>query len=159
MRDRGESRMEEERLSSILVPQADSIKRLIQAIAVIRQYGKLTEENFDLSKRHINYFKQALTILGVLDSKGVITNIGVAITSAGEEERQSILRQAFENSVCGLRWLSWTKASSLDDIDPRSSEEFLRQCSNLKSSTVVRRGRTLRRWCQDLQSSPSEDPS
>jgi hypothetical protein len=142
-------------LDSSFVPQFDSLKRLLQVLATLSQ-GPLSEETIDLSKRHIDYAKQAARCLGLISETGELTRTGVRVLRLSGEAQKRLLRKQFETSACGTMWLGWTMARSLAELEPGSASDFLAACTSMSESMVSRRSRTLERWCRDL--SPIDAP-
>jgi hypothetical protein len=147
MRTNGDLRVE-----SSLIPQFDAIKRVLEAISVLSTRGELSEDTFDLSSRHVNYVKQAARVLGLVSTDGEITPVGHRVLALSDGRRRAVLRGQFEQSACGQAWLAWSTASTIDQIEPSSAEAFLEQRTDLPPAMVKRRGRTLRRWCEQLRS-------
>ncbi len=143
------------RVDSKLIPQFDSIERVLEAVSVLSSRGELSEDTFDLSHRHVNYVKHAARMLGLVSTGGEITPTGRRVLALSAGRRAAVLRGQFEQSACGQAWLAWSRASTIDQVDPSSAETFLQQRSNLPPGMVKRRGRTLRRWCEHLRTTPA----
>lgn len=140
-----------DRVESSLIPQFDSIERVLEAVSVLSSRGELSEDTFDLSHRHVNYVKQAARVLGLVSTDGEITPVGRRVLALSAGRRGAVLRGQFEQSACGQAWLAWSKASTIDQVEPTSAETFLEQRTDLPPGMVKRRGRTLRRWCEHLR--------
>ncbi len=139
-------------VESSMIPQFDSLERILQAVEILRDRGVLTKDTIDLSHRHVNYVKHAARVLGLVSPEGAVTPVGRRALTLGEARRGAMLRERFEQSPCGEAWLKWSHASSIDGVDPASAESFLQQRSDLPPAMIQRRGRTLRRWCEQLRS-------
>jgi hypothetical protein len=150
MRTNGDPRVE-----SSLIPQFDSIERVLEAVSVLSSRGELSEDTIDLSHRHVNYVKHAARMLGLVSMEGEVTPVGRRVLTLSAEKRGAVLRAQFEQSACGQAWLVWARASTLDQVDPSSAETFLQQRTDLPPGMIKRRGRTLRRWCEHLRSAPA----
>jgi hypothetical protein len=138
-------------VTSTYLPQVDSLRRITQVVEVVALGKVLSPDTIDLSKRHIDYHKQAARLLHLLSDDGTLLPAGATLVALPERRRLEHLSIQFEVSVCGHAWILWANASSVDDLDPNSAFDFLRARSNLKPSMVERRGRTLRRWARDLR--------
>ena len=145
-----------EKVNSKMVPQCDSLSRMLEAASVINQFGELNDVNFNLSRRHINYFKQALGILGLVTSGGHLTEAGSKALSLKGDQQRVFLKGQFERSSCGRAWMNWMQASTIDELSAHSADMFLEQRTDFPEAMIKRRGRTLRRWCQQLQSAQNQ---
>jgi len=140
------------KLTSSVVPQSDSLDRILQAVSLINSSGGLSGDNIDLSPRHINYVKHAARLLGLLADDGSVTPVGTKVTALAPPKQKLLLKTQFQLSTCGAGWLAYAKVSSLDLVDPESAQAFLTARSDLPEAMLVRRGRTLRSWCKQLRS-------
>jgi hypothetical protein len=144
-------------VSSRAIPQFDSIARILQAVTILSR-GVLSSDTIDLSPRHVNYVKQAARVLGLLSNTDELTGVGQRAVEHPPERRRKLLMQQFEKSECGKAWLDWAGASDLDGLDPTSGSAFLTACTDLPKSMVARRGRTLRRWAEELRTPQDKPP-
>lgn len=137
-------------LTSNLVPQSDSLKRIIQIVELVASGSIVSPETIDLSQRHIDYAKQAARLLHLLSDEGALLPAGATLITLSNARRFDYLAIQFEVSIFGRAWLEWAGVTRVADLDPKTAHDFLRQRSNLSESMIQRRGRTLRRWARDL---------
>jgi len=141
-----------QRLPSSVIPQFDAFSRIMEAVSVLETRGELSSDTIDLSLRHVNYVKQAARLLGVI-SENTVLPVGRQLLHLPIDRQIVALGVQFEHSECGRAWLAWSKVSSAQELDPQTAEAFLSERTELPPSMVVRRGRTLRRWCTQIRSS------
>lgn len=135
-----------QRLTSSEIPQADDPTRVQEFALALRDPATL-----GLEPRDISYYRQAARILGFLDEDNKPTRACLVLRELSEPERMQRLALAFESSTVGRRWVAWSNKEQLEDINPRSAEAFLVQCSQLEHAMRRRRARTLRRWAIAFQ--------
>lgn len=145
-----------QRLPSSVIPQFDSFGRIVEAVSVLATRGELSPDTINLSLRHVNYVKHAARLLGLMSSSAVLPT-GRQILQLSAEGQAEALGLQFEQSECGRAWLAWSKVSSARQLDPQTAESFLGDCTTLTRSMIVRRGRTLRRWCIQIQSNRTSE--
>jgi hypothetical protein len=138
-----------EKVESHEIPQVDSLPRIMEALWAIAKSGELSEDTFDLSHRHINYMKQALRVLGLIDKSGNLTARGREVATS--RTWLADLRKQFSNSLCGLAWMRAAGVVRIERLDALSAVGFLKRHTDMPSGMVERRGRTLRRWCRQFQ--------
>ncbi|MFQ6285528.1 DUF6575 domain-containing protein [Yersinia enterocolitica] len=139
-------------LNSWQVPQADTLCKVFELVNNIWSNGFLDRSTIGLSDRHIRYYNDAARLLGFISATGSITSLGQQLVSASKDVMLSITAKCFENSHCGWTWIVWSGVSNFSEIDPTTAEKFLGECAiTLSDSTIKRRSRTLRKWCNDLQ--------
>ncbi len=136
-------------LEGTSIPNYDRIDTIEHAIKA-KQGEKVEEGVLPESRRHQLYLDQAMRILGVLDSEGVVTDLGDTVCKK-EGDFRMVLGLLFEASVVGQAWIHWAKVNAVTDLDPSTSVSFLAECSSLSVSTRDRRARTLRRWASFIQ--------
>ena len=139
-----------DKFGSAVVPQTDSLERVIQVVEIVARTGGISDEQIGLSPRHVNYVRHAARLLGLLTADDGLTSVGRKLVTLQPNKRTTLLAAQFEESECGRAWLSWAQVTSLEHLDPESAFSFLGERSVLPASMVQRRGRTLRRWCRDL---------
>jgi len=139
-------------LSSSQVPQADTLSKVFELVNNNWINGFLDKSTLGLSDRHIRYYKDAARILGFISPTGSITSFGQQLLSATDDLKLSITAKCFENSHCGWTWVVWSGVNNFKEIDPNTAEKFLSECAvTLSESTIKRRARTLKKWCEELQ--------
>ena len=136
---------------SEIIPQADSLDRIIEIVEVVRSGVPVTPTTISLSDRHIAYHLTAARVLLLVSEGRELLPAGATLVCLPTARRFDHLAIQFEVSVVGRAWLAWAKAAGLKDLDETTAEEFLKARSRLGPSVVVRRARTLRRWAKDLR--------
>ncbi|EDW8956983.1 hypothetical protein AVF70_000368 [Salmonella enterica subsp. enterica] len=146
------SEMSLQYISSIRVPQANDIEKIFMVIDLSRDNEPVTNEILNVDERHVSYYKHAARILGLLKSDGTLTSLGQKLArTENKDQRMSITAKAFEESECGWAWINWSGVDSLKDIDPSTSDNFLRErCPSLTGTTIGRRAGTLSAWYAKL---------
>lgn len=145
------------RLLSRDVPQADKLETVV---AMVRHLAGEAEAPADLAPRHVNYYRHAARILGLVDERHAVTPPGHALAHAADpEEALSLVLAAFERSDVGRAWLSWADAPGVGALDPGSAGPFLAAASELSASTAKRRASTLSLWARRLRGLDTSPPS
>ena len=138
-------------ITSTVLPQTDSLERITQVVEVVASGAILSEETVDLSARHIAYHTHAARCLHLLTEEGLLSEAGAILVTLPSTRRLDHLAIQFEVSIPGHAWIRWANATGVDDLDPKSASQFLKERSNLTPSMVERRGRTLTSWAKQLQ--------
>jgi hypothetical protein len=139
-------------LTSIEIPQADSlenVRRVVSAIASGASSRKEISDQTDISVRHIDYAIHAAKSLGLLAASDAlsITDSGgaLAATAQGSAEEREQLRSAIKaNEV-----VTMLAADLLDDTAPSKAtltERIQQACPDLSEATAARRAQTLLAW-------------
>ena len=139
-------------LTSIEIPQADSlenVRRVVEAIASGASSRKEISEKTDISVRHIDYAIHAAKSLGFLAATDAIsitdTGRALAATARGSAEEREQFRAAIKvNEV-----VSMLAPDLLDDAAPAKSALTARiqdACPDLSEATAARRAQTLLAW-------------
>tara|TARA_X000000950_G_scaffold288772_1_gene407284 strand:+ start:5472 stop:6671 length:1200 start_codon:yes stop_codon:yes gene_type:complete len=131
------------KLTTKEVPQFD---RLLYVFPRLRQLmGEAVEFEIALSTRHIQYLDHSMKILGLLDSKGEVTDLGKETIAQGLPQKD-VLKALIEESTVGKVWMLHTGISDFTKIPVDTITSMLQRRSNLSASTAKRRARTLKRW-------------
>lgn len=140
-------------ISSIRVPQADSLERVFKVVEIMWQNEIITSDKLKVVQRHVDYYTQAAIILGLISDHGTLTTLGERIALATSfESKMRIAAHAFEASDCCWAWMNYKDVTKLTALDAFSSLEFLQKsCPSLSHSTAVRRARTLTTWHNKLK--------
>src|SRR4051794_38313094 len=109
-------RTSERPIDSGMVPQVDSLTRILQALAVISSGVGLSSETIDLSHRHVNYVLHAGRLLALLSETNALTGVGLEIVKLGSQDQLRALGGQFAESACGREWLKWSRSTSLSEI-------------------------------------------
>lgn len=154
-------------LTSQDVPQANKVERVLDLTLTVVNGVEPTAEALGLHHRDVRYYAHAAFVLGLLDRDGQPTPIGETFAAMHPDRYLTRLSLAFAESRVGRRWVAWTGARHLADLDPASAGPFLHEASELAESTIRRRAATLHAWQQTLgphlpdafrPSQPSERP-
>ena len=139
-------------VSSELVPQANSLERINHLLDYIKRDTPLNKESVGLSDRQVRYYVHASKILGLIDEDVHLTTLGRLVLLSDGDEKKRALKLAIEKSEFGKAWIAWSGMSTIEEIDPETAAEFLRQRSPDLSSrvTLSRRASTIRRWLKTL---------
>lgn len=155
-------------LSSLDIPQADDLAKVIFLVKLISKGIKPKPEHFDFDKkhkdgekdtRHIKYYSQAAKILGLIDAYEQLTPLGhqtcnvTNIMNDDEDKKKYILlARAFQTSKVGWAWTKWSNANNITEITSDTSKVFLRECCDqLSETTVTRRSSTIKTWLDFLK--------
>lgn len=139
-------------LKSSQVPQADTLENIYEVVENIWENGFLDRKSLSLSDRHALYYREAATILGFITNTGTVTSTGQQLLLSPDDSKTSITARAFENSHCGWTWIIWSGVDNLGQVKANSAKDFLDACAKtLSESTKIRRARTLRNWCKEMQ--------
>lgn len=141
------------RLSSADIPQADTLGRVFEIVGHIADDRELTLSLLNVTRRQINYYKQAARILGLLTKEGGLTPAGYNIAKFHGDPTQQLIDTVrhFESSKCGRAWIRWSKAQTLADVSEESALAFLREVApTLSEDTARRRSKTLETWRHEL---------
>ncbi len=128
------------------VPQADSIKRLIAIVRHLDDGESIATISGFRHRRDLIYYRRAAKALRLLGPQDTVTPIGHKLTQACGPEALHVFSQALSESPVGLTWLAWQHVIVLAALDPKQTESFLEQCTDLSVETRQRRARTLRNW-------------
>lgn len=145
------------RIASIKVPQADSLEVLLLLIELVGHGQSPSVTSLGISKRQIDYYKNAAGILGFVTLKRAglskaspkiarLSSSGRALLTLPEKARLSRMALAFAVSDVGRLWTAWARAKTLPEVNRDSAEDFIRQTTNLKGTTAGRRIQTLHAW-------------
>lgn len=135
------------------VPQANTVRQVIQAVLAILVHGEVHAADIDNIKsgRQVNYYTSAARSLGLLDDDNNPTELGCQFLNKAPEEQLAIAAVAFEQSMVGRAWKAWAKKKHLADVDPATAESFLdSRAIGISGSTIPRRASTLRKWQVEL---------
>ncbi|WP_323893853.1 DUF6575 domain-containing protein [Aeromonas veronii] len=139
-------------ISSIKVPQGNSIETVFQYVELKWKNEPITAENLNVDKRLVDYYRHAALILGFLEYNGELTPQGERLALSNESTRYRITANAFEGSECAWAWMNYCDITNLADIDASTAMEFLSQCCpSLSGDTISRRANTLKSWCTQLK--------
>jgi hypothetical protein len=150
--------LNQQRVVSIEVPQADDISKIFRMIELINEGETNLGYSLSLSPRQISYYKQASRILALLNERGSITSRGHYLLSLPQAKRYDFAMLLFESSQVGFAWLRYSGVTVALELEPESAEPFLKsRCSNLAEATVGRRAQTLRYWVKAFQEQKDQD--
>lgn len=139
-------------LNSTMVPQADHLDSLKRFIVLVSEYGFVTAESFNKTKRQVSYYRDALEILGLIHSYGKLTPRGIKAVSMNRSEFVGLVKEQFEETECGFLWMNSAGVDSVIDLDENTAGDFLIEyCTGLSSATAIRRGATLKRWVEEFK--------
>lgn len=137
------------KVSSLLVPQANDLGRVILFIKNLAQGEHFDSSSEEITPRQIVYYKTAARLLGLVrNNHTILTPIGHKLAmSATEREQYQIVAERFETSECGWAWLKYSEVDSVYDLDSSTAAQFLTTMSfGLSENTAVRRATTLKQW-------------
>ena len=148
-------------LRSSLIPQANSLERLVELARHIAAHGATSLPDSFRDSRDLAYYRSALRLLGWVDDQGIPMPT-VHVLPDDPTELRLVVLQVLEASLLGQAWRAHIGLSSLVDAAPDDVEPMLAAVSTLAPSTRARRASTLRQWlawCHgtDCGSSPSGD--
>lgn len=135
------------------VPQANTVRQVIQAVIAILQRGKADIGDIDNigTGRQISYYTSAARSLGFLTEELYPTDLGFSLQGKNYEQQMELSAAAFCQSMVGRAWRAWAAKSHLADVQPLTAEEFLHsRAIGLSGSTIPRRASTLRKWQVEL---------
>jgi hypothetical protein len=134
------------------VPQADRLETVFRVVDLSVAGKELTPDALEVVLRQVNYYRQAARVLGFLDEDNIPTPAGEHLAERDDASRLTIAKSAFQISRCGWAWTRWSHKTTIDDVAPGSSVEFLEaSVMGLNATTQRRRGRTLTTWLQAFQ--------
>jgi len=133
-------------LDSKFVPQANKPERLVEILERIRDGLPVDATAIGVVERQVDYYTDAVKLLGFLSPAGRLTCAGRALLSLDVNARWARFAIAFEHSVCGQAWVEWYRAKSLCNVDHRTAKQFLTQAAGLSGEMLVRRSGTLSSW-------------
>lgn len=133
-------------LDSKFVPQANKPERLVEILERIRDGLPVDATAIGVVERQVDYYTDAVKLLGFLSPAGRLTCAGRALLSLDVNARWARFAIAFEHSVCGQAWVEWYRAKSLCNVDHRTAKQFLTQAAGLSGEMLVRRSGTLSGW-------------
>jgi hypothetical protein len=140
-------------VDGLMVPQANTVKLVFQAVDAMLAKGVVLISDIEgiSSKRQVDYYRQGARILGLFDENNEPTQRARSIVGLNEEQRLRLAAVYFEDSEIGRAWRQWAGVDQLVNLDPDSAEAFLKQCVvNLSGTTLPRRASSLRRWHAEL---------
>jgi outer membrane biosynthesis protein TonB len=151
-------------LTSIEIPQADSlenVRRVVEAIASGASSRKEIADKTDISVRHIDYAIHAAKSLGFLAVTDALsmTGSGTALAATGRgsaEEREQFRAAIKANEVIGM-----LAADLLDDGAPSKATltgRIQQACPDLSEATAARRAQTLLAWRSQALSAQISSP-
>ncbi|MGL6482638.1 DUF6575 domain-containing protein [Aeromonas caviae] len=135
-------------ISSAQIPQANDINRIIRYIDAKATMTPFTSETEQITSRQVSYYETAAKILGFVNGVNMLTPVGYKLHGIdNQQDKLRLLRDRFEQSLCGWAWMQYNGAASINEVDPDSATEFLTQYSiGLSQDTARRRAATLRNW-------------
>ena len=159
-------------VSSDHIPQQDNLDRIFQVMRLVASGIAVTPSKMGMkegtdkergnSKRHIDYMKHGAKVLGLLSDSGVLTPAGETLVMLTHEKAMKFLSLQFQATIVGRAWINWSNVREIEELDPDSAVEFLREravCGTgknqgkpLTDSMLERRGRTLRKWVEEFKS-------
>lgn len=151
---KAESRAKEQpEIYSDEVPQANTVRQVIQAVEAICSHGQVGVsdiENINTS-RQVDYYTSAARTLGFLQEDNRPTTLGRSLHRHTHEGQMAISADAFRRSMVGQAWMAWAKVDSMSDVKPATADRFLQaRAIGISGSTIPRRASTLRKWQSEL---------
>lgn len=134
------------------IPQADELDRVFLLIDLASRFKQINSETMGgITDRQVSYYKHAARVLKFLDEQNCLTAAGNYVASLDNKRRLITTANQFGTSDCGWAWLSWSKVSTLSQIDKTTAANFLMDIApGLSESTARRRAVTLKAWQQEL---------
>ncbi len=133
------------------IPQANNLDTVVEVVRDLHRHGEVSAARIELVDRQVAYYKHAARVLGLISASDMISLTGRRLLGADGIEVDTLLRSQFESSECGWAWASWAKKRLLRQVDPDTSEDFLRATvPTLSANTAGRRAQTLTKWHQRL---------
>lgn len=145
------TRVKRPRLSSLDIPQANSLDKLLSRFRSSVRNGSWEDAPGLRDKRDRSYYRDACRILGLIDASGAVSPLGQALIDNPRKNPRHALKEAFARSLVGQEWLAWAGVSNIDGLDPASAQDFLCDRLEAATSTRLRRASTLRQWLTWLQ--------
>lgn len=139
------------------VPQAalNRVERVVDHIS-----GTNTLRPLDLgveSGRSVSYHLSAARILGLIDRDNELTTFGRLWVGKSPRGRMRRLAAKFEETHVAQAWCEWAGAVRINEVEPDSAEDFLRDSTNLSPSTCQTRAGHLARWLTAFEPYLDED--
>lgn len=137
----------------LMVPQANTVTAVFQAVDAMLAKGKIAIEDIDgiSSRRQVDYYRQGARVLGLFDEENELTQRARSLVGLSIPDRLRLAAVYFEDSEIGRAWQAWAAVDHIVEIDPESSVKFLAECVvGLSGSTLPRRASTLRKWLTEL---------
>lgn len=135
------------------VPQANTVRQVIQAVEAILRVGVVSVDDIDniSTGRQVNYYISAARSLNLLDDDNEPTPLGQALQGKPLAEQMEIAAVAFRESMVGRAWRAWAGAQNIADVSPNTAERFLQdRAIGISGSTIPRRASTLKKWQAEL---------
>lgn len=135
------------------VPQANTVRQVIQAVEAICVYGRADVSDIEniSSDRQVNYYTSAARVLGFLQEDNSPTSLGSTLHKRTSDEQLAIAAEAFSRSMVGRAWTAWAKVDRISDVKPATADRFLQdRAIGISGSTIPRRASTLRKWQREL---------
>ncbi|OOF78695.1 hypothetical protein BKG96_05115 [Rodentibacter caecimuris] len=143
-------------LTSINVPQADDLNKVLAVVKCKHQHGFLSPSLLNLTKRQVDYYAHSARILGFLDRNLNLTQSGVNLATTSMP--MQLMALAFRNSDVYQEWESWSLSSGetmqghanqfLTDYFSTANIPRNQRLSNNQqgTGTISRRAKTLEDW-------------
>ena len=147
-------------LTSIEIPQADSlenVRRVVEAIASGAATRKEISEKTDISLRHIDYAIHAAKSLGFLaEGEGLsVSDSGRALAATGRGSNEE--RDALKVAINANEVVSLLAPGLLADAAPAKADltkHIQEACPELSEATAARRAQTLLAWRSQVLATP-----
>ena len=150
-------------LTSINVPQADDIDRVIALVKCLYNNGNVNHFALSVVKRQVDYYFNAARILGLVDRYSQLTRDGLAVATSNNP--YPIIADRFKHSDVYQEWLNWSMNNGFVDVQAGTAEHFLSDCfrntvlpkhqtltdNASNTGTIPRRAKTLDDWISRLQ--------
>ncbi|MEZ4294746.1 MAG: hypothetical protein R3B70_07195 [Polyangiaceae bacterium] len=139
-------------LTSIEIPQADSlenVRRVVDAIASGASSRKEISDKTDISVRHIDYAIHAAKSLGLLAQGDALSTSGTGSALAATERGSAEEREQFHAAIKANEVIQMLAPDLLDDAAPAKAtltERIQKACPDLSEATAARRAQTLLAW-------------
>jgi len=142
-------------IDSTKVPQANDLDRVIDIVEHRVEGGELKHELISgiSSQRQVAYHTHAARCLGLLNNSNTVTTAGrVLAQKNGKIAKYQYLADRFESSDFGWAWMKWANVTSITELAPKSSEQFIKDCvKGLRRTSIERRASSLTSWASVLQ--------
>ncbi|CAH6945567.1 conserved hypothetical protein [Vibrio chagasii] len=142
-------------IDSTKVPQANCLERVIRVVEHRVDGGELKHELIEgiTSNRQVQYHIHAAKCLGLLNSNNTVTTAGrVLAHKSNDIAKYQYLADRLESSDFGWAWMKWAGISSIEELDPMTAEQFVKErVKGLRGTSVARRASSLASWVTTLK--------
>ncbi len=142
-------------IDSLKVPQANSLDRVIDIVKHRVDGGLLDHKLIEgiSSTRQVLYHTHAARCLGLLGNNDTVTSAGRVLSQkASRESQYQFLADRVESSDFGWAWMKWAGVTSITDLEPETSADFIKDCvKGLRRTSINRRASSLAKWITVLK--------